>query len=100
MDPEGVTVTFVTDKVDQWHDRLIDYGASVEGPPEMNEDFKIYNFFARDPDGTRLEFQRFSRSSLAGARCMSGVILPFKRYLAQDRRRCLRCRYRLRDRRC
>ena len=57
--PEGVTYTFVTPEVDAWHDRLADHGATVEAPPRENEGFRIYNFFARDPDGYRLEFQRF-----------------------------------------
>lgn len=59
VDPEGVTVTFVTNRVDYWYERLIDHGVTVEGPPKVTEEFKIYNFFARDPDGARLEFQKF-----------------------------------------
>ena len=57
--PEGVTYTFVTPEVDAWHARLADRDVSIEGPPRENERFRIYNFFARDPDGYRLEFQRF-----------------------------------------
>ncbi len=57
--PEGLTLTFVTPEVDAWHDRLVAAGVTVEGPPRENPDFKIYNFFACDPDGYRLEFQRF-----------------------------------------
>ena len=57
--PEGVTFTFVTPEVDAWHGRLAENGVTIEGPPRENERFRIYNFFARDPDGHRLEFQRF-----------------------------------------
>lgn len=38
------------------------YGAlqdlAVE-PPHTNERYRIYNFFARDPDGRMIEFQQF-----------------------------------------
>jgi catechol 2,3-dioxygenase-like lactoylglutathione lyase family enzyme len=57
--PEGVTVTFVTPEVDRWHDRLAAAGVAIEAPPAENARFRIYNFFARDPDGYLLEFQRF-----------------------------------------
>ena len=57
--PEGFTLTFVTPEVDAWHDRLAQHGVAVEAPPAENARFRIYNFFARDPDGYLLEFQRF-----------------------------------------
>jgi catechol 2,3-dioxygenase-like lactoylglutathione lyase family enzyme len=57
--PEGFTLTFVTPEVDAWHDRLAEHGVSIEAPPAENTRFRIYNFFARDPDGYLLEFQRF-----------------------------------------
>ena len=31
----------------------------LEGPPKVNPTYDIYNFFARDPDGHLVEFQRF-----------------------------------------
>ncbi len=57
--PEGFTLTFVTPEVDAWHDRLARHGATIDSPPAENARFRIYNFFARDPDGYLLEFQRF-----------------------------------------
>jgi catechol 2,3-dioxygenase-like lactoylglutathione lyase family enzyme len=57
--PEGFTLTFVTPEVDAWHDRLAAKGVAIEGPPRETPAFRIYNFFARDPDGYRIEFQRF-----------------------------------------
>ncbi len=57
--PEGVTFTFVTPDVDQWHARLVAAGAAIVTPPRENVRFKIYNFFARDPEGYLIEFQRF-----------------------------------------
>ncbi|MEM7226450.1 MAG: VOC family protein [Pseudomonadota bacterium] len=55
----GITVTFVVDDVDAWYRHLVAQGVSTEGPPAENPRFKIYNFFARDPAGTRIEVQRF-----------------------------------------
>jgi catechol 2,3-dioxygenase-like lactoylglutathione lyase family enzyme len=57
--PEGFTLTFVTPEVDAWHARLVAQGVTIEAPPAENARFRIYNFFARDPDGYRIEFQRF-----------------------------------------
>ena len=57
--PEGFTLTFVTAEVDAWHERLAAAGTAIEAPPAENARFRIYNFFARDPDGYLIEFQRF-----------------------------------------
>ncbi len=51
--------TFVTDHVDEWHDRLVAQGVPTDGAPRENERYQIYHFFARDPDGYRVEIQRF-----------------------------------------
>lgn len=55
----GVVVTFVTPDVDGWYRHLIEHGIVTEGAPEENQDYAIYNFFARDPDGYLIEFQTF-----------------------------------------
>ena len=55
----GALVTFVTEDVDAWHERLVAAGATILTPPQDNERFAIYNFFAEDPDGNRFEVQRF-----------------------------------------
>ena len=55
----GLTITFwygSDREVDAEHARLADV---AEGPPEVNEKYRIYNFFLRDPEGRRLEVQRF-----------------------------------------
>lgn len=57
--PSGVIVTLVTNDVDGWYRRLIDAGAEVDGPPRDNEEYRIHQFFAKDPDGHVLEVQRF-----------------------------------------
>jgi predicted enzyme related to lactoylglutathione lyase len=57
--PSKVIVTLVTDDVTGWHTRLVDAGAEVDGPPRDNENYRIQQFFATDPDGHVLEVQRF-----------------------------------------
>ena len=54
-----MVLTFVTDHVDDWYERLKAGGAALEGPPEKSEKFQVYCFFAHDPEGYRIEFQRF-----------------------------------------
>lgn len=57
-DTEGV-VTFVRDDrdgVDELYDRL---GDRARGPPEENERYEIYQFFADDPEGRTVEVQAF-----------------------------------------
>ncbi len=42
--------------VDAMHERLSDV---ARGPPEENETYDIYQFFAEDPDGRTVEVQTF-----------------------------------------
>lgn len=58
-EPSNVIVTLVTDDVAGWHQRLVAAGVEVDGPPRDNEDFRIHQFFATDPDGHVIEVQRF-----------------------------------------
>lgn len=51
-------ITLLTDEVDEFYKRLIKAGVECT-EPTVNEKFNIYHFFARDPDGYRLEIQRF-----------------------------------------
>lgn len=51
--------TFVypsVEAVDDMYARLKDI---ADGPPRHNERYKIYQFFATDPEGRKLEFQAF-----------------------------------------
>jgi len=42
------------------------------GTPQENETYRIYNFFARDPDGRRIEFQCFLHDiDIAALQCTS-----------------------------
>lgn len=56
---DRIILTFVCDDVDSWHARLTAQGIATDGPPRENERYRIYHFFARDPDGYRIEVQRF-----------------------------------------
>jgi len=55
----GIILTLVLDHVDGAYGRLTGLGVHTEAPPGQNDRFGIYHFFARDPDGYRLELQRF-----------------------------------------
>lgn len=54
-----IAITFVTDHVDAIHDRLRRLGVELEGPPRRRLGDGVYGFSARDPDGYRVEVQRF-----------------------------------------
>lgn len=56
---DRLIITFVADDVDGWHTRLAAQGVPTDGAPRENERYQIYHFFARDPDGYRVEIQRF-----------------------------------------
>lgn len=52
-----ITFWYGSDKeVDDEYAKLADV---AEGPPEVNEKYRIYHFFFRDPEGRMLEAQRF-----------------------------------------
>jgi catechol 2,3-dioxygenase-like lactoylglutathione lyase family enzyme len=57
--PDGICLSLVSDDVDGWHATLIARGAAVEGPPAKLEQYGVYSFFLRDPDGHLIEVQRF-----------------------------------------
>ena len=53
------TITFVYDtreEVDRMFDRL---RAAATTEPDYNPKYRIYHFFAKDPEGRAIEFQRF-----------------------------------------
>ncbi len=57
--PQGVILTFVTPDVDGWYARLTALDVAIAAAPAENPDFRIYHFFAEDPDGYHIEFQTF-----------------------------------------
>lgn len=57
-DTEGL-VTFVyprREQVDSMHRILAE---SAQAPPKDNPDYRIYHFYAKDPEGRNVEFQYF-----------------------------------------
>ncbi len=57
--PSGVIFTIVTDEVDEWYSFLCQRGVVFEKPPAVNPQVNIYHCFLRDPNGYRIEIQRF-----------------------------------------
>ena len=56
----GVAVlTLITDQVDEWCARLEAQGVEIVKRPADNPPYRIYNAFARDPNGYLVEIQRF-----------------------------------------
>lgn len=55
----SLVITFVTPHVDEWYQYLKEKGVAVLAPPAETPSHRIYNFYARDPQGHVLEFQRF-----------------------------------------
>jgi catechol 2,3-dioxygenase-like lactoylglutathione lyase family enzyme len=56
----GVTVlTLVTDHVDDWCAHLAANGIEIVQEPTDKAAYRIYNAFARDPNGYLVEIQRF-----------------------------------------
>ena len=55
---EGIITLFydTQEEVDAAYQTLQDL---AEGPPKENDAYRIYHFFARDPEGRQLEFQAF-----------------------------------------
>jgi catechol 2,3-dioxygenase-like lactoylglutathione lyase family enzyme len=59
IDPSNVIFTFVTQDVDDWYILLKSNGVTFDTPPTYNPDYQIYHCFLRDPNGYRIEIQRF-----------------------------------------
>lgn len=56
---QNIIFTIVSDDVDDWYTHLQEHGVAFEKPPQFNENYGIYHFFLRDPDGYLIEIQRF-----------------------------------------
>ena len=62
----GLLLCFVESDVDGRVRELIAAGASLEQGPRDNPRYRIYHAFLRDPDGHRIEIQRFYDSGWKG----------------------------------
>ena len=56
---KGPIITLLTDEVDNMHKLLVSKGYQPHNEPKTNHKFKIYHFFAQDPEGYSLEIQKF-----------------------------------------
>ncbi|MCW5943056.1 MAG: VOC family protein [Fimbriimonadaceae bacterium] len=61
-DAHKVVLTLVTSELEAWHDRLIEIGVPTDGPVRANPTYRIDHFYAMDPNGYRVEVQRFHDS--------------------------------------
>ena len=59
VEPKGGMISIVSDDVDAWYQRLVDIGVSIDQPPHRLEQFGIYTFLVKDPNGYLIEFQQF-----------------------------------------
>jgi catechol 2,3-dioxygenase-like lactoylglutathione lyase family enzyme len=58
VDTDGIVTVVVEDR-DAVDELYGDLAGVARGPPERNDDFEIYQFFAEDPDGRTVEVQTF-----------------------------------------
>jgi catechol 2,3-dioxygenase-like lactoylglutathione lyase family enzyme len=58
-EPHGITLTFVTDRVDDVCAHLRREGVAFVREPADEPAYRIYNAFVRDPNGYLVEIQRF-----------------------------------------
>ncbi|GIV09460.1 MAG: hypothetical protein KatS3mg019_1551 [Fimbriimonadales bacterium] len=63
---ERVILTLVSQEVDAWYAHLQTHGVEITQPPSLNEQYKIYHLFARDPNGYMIEIQRFEDPNWQG----------------------------------
>lgn len=54
-----VIISFVTPDVDKLCEQLKALGVNIEKGPTYSPEYKVYHCFLRDPNGYRLEIQRF-----------------------------------------
>jgi len=54
-----LVVTILIDDVDGVYQALQDKGVRTESSPSLSEQFNVYQFFLRDPNGYLVEIQRF-----------------------------------------
>ncbi|MBN1677309.1 MAG: VOC family protein [Candidatus Thermoplasmatota archaeon] len=52
-------ITFYFSSTEEVDGRYEDLKDLAEGPPKENPKYRIYHFFLRDPEGRRLEIQKF-----------------------------------------
>lgn len=56
---KAVTLSFITDEVDEWYEYLVSRGVPMRGPVRDSANHPTRNFVAYDPEGYFLEFETF-----------------------------------------
>ena len=56
---DGTLFTLVTGEVDAWAEHFKANGVELLKAPQHNAEYKIYHFFAKDPNGYLIEVQKF-----------------------------------------
>ena len=51
--------TFVTDKVDEWYEKIKGKNVEITKTPAFNPEYNIYHMFFLDPNGYLMEIQEF-----------------------------------------
>lgn len=59
MPSSSFIITLVRDDVDGIYQQLKQQGVKLQEAPKLNEKYQIYHFFAQDPNGYKVEVQRF-----------------------------------------
>lgn len=59
VEPAGGMISLVTEDVDACYRVLLERSVPIDEPPRRLEQFGIYSFFLRDPNGYVIEFQQF-----------------------------------------
>jgi len=52
-------ITFIVDNVDEIYNNLINSGLDIKEKPKTHQEFNIYHFFLKDPNGYTIEIQKF-----------------------------------------
>ena len=58
-DAGDTIITLVTDNVEELFEKFIAVGIETDGKPRVTEKYGIYHFFTKDPDGHKVEIQKF-----------------------------------------
>ena len=58
-EPKTVTLSFVTEEIDEWYQYLVEKGVELRGPVKDATRHPTRGFVAYDPEGYFLEFERF-----------------------------------------
>lgn len=58
-EPKTVTLSFVTEEIDEWYEYLVERGVEMRGPVKDATRHPTRGFVAYDPEGYFLEFERF-----------------------------------------